>query len=682
MSEEEKRDDDQEMQADDGDEQEDKGDNDAEDQEAESEATEDPPDPEESSDEDEAGEGESVDEPEAGEEPEQAEDSAEEPPAEEEAPSEEADEPEDEAAEPAQEPAEEAITEGEEGPDGEAEAEPAEEPEEQAPAEDEEEPSEEAEEEPEGEPAEELEGEAAAEGEEEPGEEAEGEAAEQPVEETEKPPASNKGLIIAIVVVGAAILGILAVLLKKEGEEPDKTEAPPAETVSIPRPQPPEPPKPKQPSKTERATKLVGQLDTDDLEQESKAREALVKLGRAAVKPLANSINAKSLNLRENVVAALGDLKIKEAVAPLSRVLKIDEEAGVRCAAAEALASIGDPSAVEPLIQAVTDKDEDVQNAAIQALEGITRNFDLMSNTESDDPKVLQKLWADWYAKAKGDIGKDRAVAEAKPDVPMHLHMFRAGWHEPIACLHPVTGIPGGGLHGEEGSHKLLAYLEGLPTATLMEVAKDESAWLWKELAVKDTNKLVTRLRNKTDLLSCYVRARLRVDTVTRLDRGGAPTKDDVGLLLGDFQRRLKSDPALRGSAIQRLGESKTAGAASLLAAAAKEDPDKSVRLLAARGLRIMGHADAAPALKALLKDAGLDARVRAAAAHELGLAKANAAVPALVDALGSSDKELQKWVLDALQTIAPNAGVKPASTKPKDVQKAWQAWCAKQQAK
>ena len=63
-------------------------------------------------------------------------------------------------------------------------------------------------------------------------------------------------------------------------------------------------------------------------------------------------------------------------------------------------------------------------------------------------------------------------------------------------------------------------------------------------------------------------------------------------------------------------------------------------------------------------------------------LAKATAAVPALVDAIGSSNEDLQKRALAALQAIAPNAGVEPASTKPKDVQKAWQAWCAKQEAK
>ena len=64
-------------------------------------------------------------------------------------------------------------------------------------------------------------------------------------------------------------------------------------------------------------------------------------------------------------------MKIGEpAVEPLIEALK-DKDQDVRWEAALALGNIGDERAVEPLIEALKDEDEDVREAAGEALEKI-----------------------------------------------------------------------------------------------------------------------------------------------------------------------------------------------------------------------------------------------------------------------------------------------------------------------
>ena len=602
-----------------------------------------------------------------------------------------------------------------EQPQEEAEPEEAAEEEAQEEAEPEQPPDEEAEEEAEGpkEEAEPEEGAAEEAAEEEVQEEAEpeqpseGEAEEEvegPKEEPEpeegaaeeevapKPKGSSMGLIIAVAVLGIAIVAILAVLFrpspKRAGEPSAPAEvhegAPPAQKLS----------KAEQAKKraeeaarkakeiADNAQKLVAQLDTTDFQQRSTARSELVKLGSAAVEPLAAALNADSSDLRANVVKTLGDLKLKAAVRPLAKVMKVDQDVSVRIAAVQALSNIGDLAAVDSLIQALTDEDMDVQNAAIDALQAVTGEYKLME-TEEDDPKVLQKMWTDWFAKNKAGILAKRAKPKVKKQLPMHLHVFRASDHAAVAYLHPIEGMPGGGLHGEEGSHKLLEHLKTLKADALMAAVKSDSAWLFKAIGGLDSGpKLIARLKNREDLLASYVRARLMNHTIAKMNASKAPApKDLVSFVAAELKRQLDTDPALRGNACRQLGILKAKEALPFLVEVAKEDADVSVKLLAARAIVQIGDAQAVEqtavdALTEILAAADVNASVRAAAAFVLGESGRKKAIPALIDALAASHEDMRRRAHEALAAITKNAAIKwDKDQKPQDLQKLWKDW-------
>jgi len=99
-----------------------------------------------------------------------------------------------------------------------------------------------------------------------------------------------------------------------------------------------------------------------------KAEEALVGIGGGAVEPLIQALRDKdSYVVRRRVAIVLGEIRDVRAVEPLIQALS-DEDVYVRVRAAEALGKIGDKRAAEPLIQALKSKYPDVQEFAKDAL--------------------------------------------------------------------------------------------------------------------------------------------------------------------------------------------------------------------------------------------------------------------------------------------------------------------------
>lgn len=72
-------------------------------------------------------------------------------------------------------------------------------------------------------------------------------------------------------------------------------------------------------------------------------------------------------HVRWSAVEVLGEIGDTEAIEPLIQALK-DKDEDVRRNAVEALGKIGDTRAVEPLIQALEDKNADVRETAVEAL--------------------------------------------------------------------------------------------------------------------------------------------------------------------------------------------------------------------------------------------------------------------------------------------------------------------------
>ncbi|MDI9618104.1 HEAT repeat domain-containing protein [Methanothermobacter sp.] len=103
---------------------------------------------------------------------------------------------------------------------------------------------------------------------------------------------------------------------------------------------------------------LIDKLNDPDLEVRRQIVLAVVRLGEAAVEPLLEKLSDPSWQTRAVIVEALGEIGSKRAVPHLKRMVsgrKRDENRYVRGKVAEALGLIGDPDALESLIEALND---------------------------------------------------------------------------------------------------------------------------------------------------------------------------------------------------------------------------------------------------------------------------------------------------------------------------------------
>ena len=96
--------------------------------------------------------------------------------------------------------------------------------------------------------------------------------------------------------------------------------------------------------------------------------EALVQLGAGAVEAVLAALNTPDADVRKFLVDTLGDIRDQRAAPALIASLD-DEDENISVSAAEALGKIGDPSAVEPLIATLARTDRGwLDYAAAEAL--------------------------------------------------------------------------------------------------------------------------------------------------------------------------------------------------------------------------------------------------------------------------------------------------------------------------
>jgi len=179
-----------------------------------------------------------------------------------------------------------------------------------------------------------------------------------------------------------------------------------------------------------------------DKKQGGNAADALVKIGRPAVKSLIKALKDKNEEVRKNAVRALGEIKDSRAVKPLIAALNDedkdfreivaealgrmedhrvveplisilhnqDEDENVRWEAAASLGKIKDPRAVEPLINALRDKSRDIRSIAAAALGEINDDLGLEPLIEAlkDRDKSVRRNAALALRKITGqDFGED-----------------------------------------------------------------------------------------------------------------------------------------------------------------------------------------------------------------------------------------------------------------------------------
>lgn len=113
--------------------------------------------------------------------------------------------------------------------------------------------------------------------------------------------------------------------------------------------------------------KLVDLLGNGENRVNDRVYPLLVELGAAAVPYLLERVEDPDRIRREHVIAALGNLRTREAVAPIGRVLR---QTGLerRYVAAWALGEIGDAAAIPALIASLDDEDAEVRKYATRSL--------------------------------------------------------------------------------------------------------------------------------------------------------------------------------------------------------------------------------------------------------------------------------------------------------------------------
>ena len=111
-------------------------------------------------------------------------------------------------------------------------------------------------------------------------------------------------------------------------------------------------------------TRLMGRIDLRD-----EIIDALVRHGSAILELLISQLEAEDLEVRRSAVVALGRIGDARATAALVKTLR-DESLTID--AAGALARIGDPLALDGLLNLVGDKDASVRQAVVSALNALT----------------------------------------------------------------------------------------------------------------------------------------------------------------------------------------------------------------------------------------------------------------------------------------------------------------------
>ncbi len=111
------------------------------------------------------------------------------------------------------------------------------------------------------------------------------------------------------------------------------------------------------------------------------ALQAIINIGKPAVKPLIKAVKSNNVYLKRNAIEALGKLKDPLAVETVIEVLD-DKDTYVRKNSAEALGEIGDPRAIMPLVKAINDKKTCVRDASLDALKKIINKLNNINSLE------------------------------------------------------------------------------------------------------------------------------------------------------------------------------------------------------------------------------------------------------------------------------------------------------------
>jgi HEAT repeat protein len=157
---------------------------------------------------------------------------------------------------------------------------------------------------------------------------------------------------------------------------------------------------------TSAGLQLVQLFATATPEVNARIYQIVIESGDAVVEPLLQNVQSQHVEQRERVIAALGTLKVQQAVPQIIKVLE-NPDFNRRYVAAWALGEIGHPDGIPALIRALDDEVQQVRRYATRSL--------IKFNQSAVDPLVQSLDSASDRAaagmiRALGDIGDRRAL--------------------------------------------------------------------------------------------------------------------------------------------------------------------------------------------------------------------------------------------------------------------------------
>jgi len=153
-------------------------------------------------------------------------------------------------------------------------------------------------------------------------------------------------------------------------------------------------------------TQLVGLLAAQEAGVSDRAYAITVEIGQRTVPALLEKIQSEDKQLREYVIAALGTLKVVDAIPAISDVLA-NKTLQRRYVAAWALGAIGDATVVPALIGALDDENSEVRRYATRALIKLNKTavmplIEFLANASGEGAAAA--------IRALGDIADKRAL--------------------------------------------------------------------------------------------------------------------------------------------------------------------------------------------------------------------------------------------------------------------------------
>ncbi len=363
--------------------------------------------------------------------------------------------------------------------------------------------------------------------------------------------------------------------------------------------------------------------------------------------------------IREAVVNGLVQLGDPRAVEPLLQRLA-DADAGVRWTAADALGRLGDPRAVEPLLQRLGDKDEYVRWTAADALGrlGGARAVEPLLQRLADADKNVRRAAADALAR----LGDARAVESLLQRLGDKDEYVRRAAAEALGQLSDPRAV-------ESLLQRLADADATVRIAATKALGQLGDARAVESLLQRLTDADVIVCRAAAEALGQLGDARAVEPLLQRLTDADAGVRQaaagaleqlgDAGAVEPLLQRLADADAVVRqaaANALAQLGDARAVG--PLLQRLA--DADKDVRQAAANALGQLGDARAVEPLLQRLADPNEYFLVRRAAADALGrLADARAVEP-LLQRLADADAFVRQAAANALAQLGDGHAVEP----------------------